>query len=185
MAKTKLKKAPVKKGSNSITMKEVNTAITAMVTASQAFGLAATSASIIALTHCMQHGDATGLQRMYNALGETGARVGPDRQKAFKRWLSVYSPVRQNNKTKDFGLIKADAPNYVAFDIDGAESTPFLDFERDRTKGPTMYSNEILGNKIAKMLMKDYGDNWEGTAFSKEAVVRAADAAIARAMADA
>jgi len=173
MATTKTKK-PVTKteaGGNGVTMTQVNTAIKSMVKASQAFGVAAASAAVLALMHCQQHGDATGLQRLYAALGETGVRLGPIRQKALMAWLQVYSPVRKNNKSGDFGLIKATAPNYVAFDTDEAEANPFLDFIPDSTRGPVMQSNVKIAKRIASMVTKDYGDAWEGAALNVDAVM--------------
>lgn len=170
MPKPATTKAP--KASNGVTMKQVNAAIASMTKSSQAFGLAATSAAMIALMHCNQHGDATGLQRLHAALGATGQRVGPQRQKALMAWLKAYSPVRMNNKTKDFGLLKSDKPNFVAFNLDDAESTPFLDFIPENGRTATAVSNASIAKRIATAIKKDYDEGkWEGPAADIETII--------------
>ena len=180
VSKAKAKKTSASK-TNKITMTAVNTAIALMVASSQAFAVDATKASIIALSHCEQHGDATGLERLYNALGTTGQRVGPERQKALMRWLKEYSPARRNNKTTNFGLLKTTAPNYVPFNLDDAEATPFLDFISDAVKAPTMFSNEAIAKRITNLFTKDYADTWEGPALNRARIVEMVEANIAEA----
>lgn len=170
MPKPATKKAPA--ATNGVTLTQVNKSIKDMVKSSQAFGMAATSASMLALTHCVQHGDTTGLQRLHAALGTTGERVGPQRQKAFMAWLKAYTPVRRNNKTGDFGLIKKTAPNYVEFDIDSAESTPFLDFIPESNRKPLVTSNATIAKRVATAIQKEYEEGrWEGPAANLDAIV--------------
>lgn len=165
--KTKAVTKPAK--SNKITLAIVQKSIDQMVTSLQAGSRDANVAALRAFEYAEVHNDATACQRLYEALALTGKINGPKRQGAFLRWLKAFSPVRLNDKTKNFGVIKKRNKDgtankmYVPYDSDGAESISFLDFVPE--KAPTTFNQDKLHKMFAKMLDKKLTEAIEGGTF--------------------
>jgi len=182
MAKTTTQKSAVKKtASNSqVTLRQCESAIKSMVASSAAFAIDADTAAIMALklaTHDMGHGDTSGIKKLHTALGDTGTRIGPRRQRALIAWLNAFSPVRLNTKTGEFGLLKKTFgkgddvrpnPRYVAFDVDTASTLSFLEYDSGAERTTPKLTSEKLAARAGRLITKTLNDAMESGNFEGE-----------------
>lgn len=81
-------------------------------------------AGLNAMAHALQHGDATIMQALYNAL------PNGQRREALLVWCNKYSPIRVVQKGKKCGLLKEGVhKEYVPFDIEGAAASPYYNLD--------------------------------------------------------
>lgn len=152
----------------------VNTAIEAFTTASASFGVSADNAVRLAISHCEEFNDPSGVQRLYEATGKQGKIIGPRRQKQMMKFIKAFTPIRLNSKTENFGLIKATAPNYVAYDMDSVASISWLDFENETAERVLKMDMDKMAESIAKRMFKQMNEaQWPTDgAFNRASVMR-------------
>ena len=123
------------------------------------------------LNHAAQHGDVTLIERLFKALPK-----GFDRS-AFLTWLYAYSPVRTSGDQSKWGLLKEGAKGFVAFNIEGADATPFWGYAKKPEAQQMDYA------KILQMVVR-LEKRLEKIADGKEEVAEGTDLAKVAALRD-
>lgn len=165
----------------------LDSAIIALTTASGSFAVAADKAMRMAITHCNEFNDPSGVQRMYESVAGHGKIIGPRRQQQILKFLKAFTPIRRNSKTENFGLLKSTAPNYVEYDMDGVNSVSWLNFETDSAPRVNTMTMDKLAESIAKRMFKAMNEaEWPADgAFDKASVTRKTTAAFNKLVAEA
>ena len=137
---------------NKVTLGQIAEAAARLKTTSANFAIAFDDGCRLALARCEDCGDTSGIAVMYEAIGETGPRIGKTRQKVFLAWLKAVSPVRLNAKTGTFQLQKKEAKTFTPFDMEAANSMSVLDYGKDTApKGPTTYTMEQANKRLTRI----------------------------------
>lgn len=98
--------------------KVIDAGIESVITRSNDLGPDLHKWAVQALLHAEKHSDPRKLDRL-----ATGAHKANAPQ-AIKAWAERHSPVRWNGDGK-VGIIKADSPKYIPFDIEAAHADPY------------------------------------------------------------
>ncbi len=108
-------------------------------------------AAIQCMLHAQKHGDVTLMDSLVNSLGKSHRKLG------LMIWVTGFSPIAWNGDGK-VGLLKAETKKFVAFDIEGADETPFWMYEpsNEATKqGPlSLEALQAIINRMAKRIDK-------------------------------
>ena len=101
-----------------LTTKQVNGLITKVKNMGKKYDQLVHDTGVQCLLHAQEHGDVRLMMRLIEALGK-GYRA-----KGLQVWVEKYSPLAFNGDGK-IGIRKEDTKNYVPFNVEEADATPF------------------------------------------------------------
>jgi hypothetical protein len=143
------------KGYRMLNLKEIKHTIGLIKTAGNVMDERIHSTGVSIINHANECGDWTQVNALYQALPKSARRVG------FVEWVVAFTPLKFDDKAKVFLRAKSSKK---AYDVEGAEATPFWDFTVEHTSAlnvDTLLVIEKLIEQAQKKLVKAQEDGRE------------------------
>ncbi len=103
--------------------------------------------AVMIASHANEHGDCT------RALALVKAMPASMRRTMLVLWFNTFTPIRVSVSNDKVGILKADSPKYVAYDLEGAAAKPFYELAAEKAE-ETDTTLDDVNEAVARLIKR-------------------------------